>query len=161
MTGPAGPGRSSRLRGVLDDPVRLRRRAWLASLAVALVGGWAYGFGRSAGAALLLALTWVAMPFLAAGAGLGDAFFVRHGRGRRRVAATAALGVVLALTGCASLASIADGPRSTTRELARCGAYGAMFLALIAALAAVIALAVGRGEGYLARKIQAVDDEGW
>jgi hypothetical protein len=153
--------RTSLLARLTANPVVLRRRARLTTVVVALLSGLSYGFGNGGWPGIVLGLTWVAMPFLALGIALGDAFFVRHGRGVRRAALTALAGGVTALGACGALASVLDGAAALGRDSGVAALYALLYGASVALLAALLALGIGRGEGYLARKIQAVDDEGW
>ncbi|CAN5262109.1 MAG: hypothetical protein H0V47_01125 [Chloroflexia bacterium] len=146
---------------VLRDPVRLRRGAWLAALAVSLGGGVAGSGWAAVGsfAAILMALVWLLVPVVATGIGMGDAFFLRHGIGQRRVTIMLVLSTVAALVSCVVLA-VASRPESQ-QELLSGALYLLLTLAVISWLAAVIGLGVGRSDGYLSRRIQNVDDRGW
>jgi hypothetical protein len=146
---------------VLRDPVRLRRGAWLAALAVSLGGGVAGSGWTAVGsfAAILMALVWLLVPVVATGIGMGDAFFLRHGIGQRRVTIRLVLSTVAALVICVVLA-VVSGPENQ-QELLSGALYLLLTLAVISWLAAVIGLGVGRSDGYLSRRIQNVDDRGW
>lgn len=146
---------------VLRDPVRLRRRSWLAALAVSLGGGvagsgWA---GVESFAGILMALVWLLVPVVATGIGMGDAFFLQHGIGQRRVTITLALSTLAALVSCVVLAAVSGSENQ--HELLSGALYLLLTLAVIIWLAAVIGLGVGRSGGYLSRRIQNVDDRGW
>lgn len=145
----------------LRDPVRLRCWSWLAALVVSLGGGVA-GSGWDAVDVIdgpLMALVWLVAPVVAAGIGIGDAFFLRHGVGQRRAMVTMTLSTLVAVLSCVVLAAISGVEE---RPVLLSGAlYLALTLAVIGWLAAGIGLGVGRGTGYLARKIQNVDDRGW
>ena len=155
------PPRGSRLARLTANPVRLRGRAWLATALVSMLGGVSYGFGAGSWATVVVGVTWVAMPFLALGIALGDAFFVRHGRAGRRLTLTGLAAVAVALGTCGALASIMDAADSMGRSGFVAALYTLLFGAVAALVAALLALGIGRGEGYLSRKIQAVDDDGW
>ncbi|CAN5507502.1 hypothetical protein BH20CHL1_BH20CHL1_08170 [soil metagenome] len=146
---------------VLRDPVRLRRGAWLAALAVSLGGGVAGSGWAAVGsfAAILMALVWLLVPVVATGIGMGDAFFLRHGIGQRRVTIMLVLSTVAALVICVVLA-VVSRPENQ-QELLSGALYLLLTLAVISWLAAVIGLGVGRSDGYLSRRIQNVDDRGW
>jgi hypothetical protein len=154
------PVATQRRPRVPRDPVALRRPAWLATLLVAIVGGVGYGRGGGLGE-LLLAAGWTTMPFLALGVAVGDAFFLRHGRGLRRVLLRASGALVVVLGGCLALSVLPTGAGSLVRRVASGALYAVLFFAIVTLIAALLAVAIGRGEGYLSRKIQAVDDEGW
>jgi hypothetical protein len=146
---------------LLRDPVKLRRNARILSILVALVAaiagsGW---LTSSVLASTLTALAWLFVPVMAAGIGTGDAFFLRHGVGERRVALTALLGVVFAIFACALLAVIGTADEST--PLLAGALHFVLVIAVIGVLASILAVAIGRGGGYLSRRIQDVDDAGW
>jgi hypothetical protein len=128
----------------------------VATLAALAGSGW---LGSGTVSSSLTALVWLMVPLVAIGIGLGDAFFLRHGVGERRVAWTALLGLVIAIAGCAVLAVI------NTSDDGSVWIRGALYFLLvagtIAVLASGIAIAAGRGTGYLSRRINDVDDTGW
>jgi hypothetical protein len=157
----AAAPRPSRLARLTDDPARLRRRAWLATGLVAVIGGVGYAAGFGGWARWTVALTWLALPFLALAIALGEAFFVRHGRGGRRLALTALAGGLVALGACGALAISDEIADSLSSDVVQAVLYALLFAALVGLISALLALGIGRGEGYLSRKIQAVDDEGW
>ena len=146
---------------LVRDPVALRRRCRVAALAVGLAGavagsGWLLSSAASSG---LMALSWLFAPLVAVGIGIGDAFFLRHGIGQRRVLLTLLLSVLAGLVSCAVLAGIAGDDSSSA--LLSGVLYFVLILAVISGLASMIGIGVGRGEGYLSRKVQDVDDTGW
>lgn len=146
---------------VLRDPVRLRRRSWLAALLVS-VGGGVAGSGWSAVesfAGALMALVWLLVPAVAAGIGIGDAFFLRHGIGQRRVTLTLTVSTLVAVLSCVVLAAVSGS--EDPQELLSGALYLLLTLAVISCLGAVIGLGVGRSAGYLSRRIGDVDDRGW
>lgn len=152
---------ASLLSRLMNDPVKLRRRSRFLAIVVALAtavagSGW---LPSSTAAAVLTAFAWLFVPVAAAGIGVGDAFFLRHGIGERRVALTALLGVVFAIVACAVLALVATGDDG--RPILSGALYFLLVVAVIGVLSAVLAVAVGRGAGYLSRRIQDVDDTGW
>jgi hypothetical protein len=156
----AAPG-SSRLRRLTANPANLRRRAWLATGLVALLGGAGYAAGDRTWARWAVALPWLALPFLALAIALGEAFFVRHGRGGRRLALTALAGGMVGIGACGLLATTDAIADRVSSKLIQATLYALLFAALVGLISAVLALGIGRGEGYLSRKIQAVDDDGW
>jgi hypothetical protein len=156
----AAPG-SSRLGRLTANPANLRRRAWLLTGLVALLGGAGYAAGDSTWARWAVALSWVAMPFLAVAIALAEAFFVRHGRGGRRLALTALAGGLAAHGACGALATTGGIADSLSSNVSQAIVYALLFVALVGLISAVLALGIGRGENYLSRKIQAVDDDGW
>lgn len=110
-------------------------------------------------AGALTAIAWLCVPFVAAGIGMGDAFFLRHGVGTRRVALTGLLGFLVSILGCVTLAVINTGDDGN--ELLSGALYFILVAGVIAMLSTGIAIAVGRASGYLSRQIQDVDDRGW
>lgn len=146
---------------LLQDPVKLRRRCRIAALGVALLAGLAGSgvLGSGSLSAALMALTWLLVPVVAAGNGSGDAFFLRHGVGDRRVAWTLLLGFLVALTSCVVLAVI--NTSGTGGSVLAGGLHFLLVLGIIGVLSAGIAIAVGKAGGYLSRRIQDVDDTNW
>jgi len=152
---------ASFLTRLLQNPATLRRRSRLAAVVVAALAAVAGGGWISSGAlsGSLTAIVWLLVPLVAVGIGIGDAFFLRYGIGERRVAVTALLGLVVAIAGCAVLAVInTSGERSSWLAAVL---YFLLVAGTIAVLASGIAIAAGRGSGYLSRRIQDVDDTGW
>jgi hypothetical protein len=98
---------------------------------------------------------------LAVAIALGESCLVRHGQGVRRLAQTPVAGGLAALGACAALASLSELADKLSSNVLEAVLYALLFAALVGVIAALLALAIGRGEGYLSRKIQAVDDEGW
>jgi hypothetical protein len=128
----------------------------VAALSAVAGGGW-IGSGTLSGS--LTALVWLLVPLVAVGIGMGDAFFLRYGIGERRVALSGLIGLIVAVTGCAVLAVIntsGDGSSWLAGAL-----YFLLVAGTIAVLSSGIAIAAGRGSGYLSRRIQDVDDAGW
>jgi peptidoglycan/LPS O-acetylase OafA/YrhL len=151
------PGIIARLA---DDPIRLRRWSWLALLALVLLvvaGQLLSGFSGG----MLTALTWICAPFVAFGVGVGDAFFVRHGRGMRRILLSILGSVFTVLTSCVILASISDSSRSWTHDLVVAALYALLYAGIVVGLAGLIALGIGRGEDYVSRRIDRMSREDW
>jgi hypothetical protein len=152
---------ASRLARLLSDPVRLRRASRIGLLLTASLASLAWALEPGPLRSLLVAVGWIFVPIVAAGLGLGDAFFIEHGRGTRRAILAIVAGTVVMLAGCGLLASI-DTTDATTARRALAGiVYGLFYGAVILVLGAFIALLIGRGSGYVSRKIQEVDDDGW
>lgn len=154
-------GSGSFLARLVQNPVRLRTRSRVLALALALVSGVAGGglLGSGALPSILTAVVWLLVPVAAAGIGIGDAFFLRHGIGDRRVAWTALLGFLVALSSCVVLAVIVNA--SDSNQFVVGGLYVLLVLGMTGVLASGIAIAAGKAGGYLSRKIQDVDDTGW
>ena len=151
------PGLIARLAA---DPIRLRRWSWLALLAlVVLVIAGQVLSGFTGG--MLTALTWVCAPIVAAGIGVGDAFFVRHGRGMRRILLSILGSVFTFLTSCVILAGISDSSRSWTQDLVVAALYALLYAGIVVGLAGLIALGIGRGEDYVSRRIDRMSSEDW
>lgn len=149
------------LSRLTQDPVRLRRWARIAAVLVGAVGGLAGSGWNAVGgfAGVLMAGVWLLVPLVATGIGIGDAFFLRHGTGRRRVGLTLAASTLVAVMSCATLAAVSGAENE--QPLLSGILYFFLTAAVINWLAASIGIAVGRSEGYLSRKIQNVDDRGW
>jgi hypothetical protein len=152
---------SSRLQRLTADPVRLRRRGWWLAALVSAVSGGAYALSDAPLATLVVALGWVAAPFIAGAIGVGDAFFVSHGRSVRRVLLVTVGGGMVALLSCVLLASAGERGGSRGAQVFAAFGYAALFSAIVVLLAGCLALAIGRGSSYVARRIQETDDTGW
>lgn len=142
------------------DPIRLRRWSWLALLALVLLvvaGQLLSGFTGG----MLTALTWICAPFVAFGVGVGDAFFVRHGRGMRRIPLSILGSLFTVLTSCVILASISASSRSWTHDLVVAALYALLYAGIVIGLAGLIALGIGRGEDYVSRRIDRMSREDW
>lgn len=142
------------------DPVRLRRWAWigLPGLVLLVLAGQLLA-GSTGG--MLTALSWVCAPIIAFGLGIGDAFFVRHGQGMRRILLTILGAVFTVLTSCVILASISDSATSRMRDMVVAALYGLLYAGIVIGLAGLIALGIGRGEDYVARRIDQMSREDW
>ena len=151
------PGFIARLTA---DPLRLRRwsRFALAGLVVLVIASRLLS-GFSGG--MLTAFVWICVPFVAFGIGVGDAFFVRHGRGMRRILASILVSIFTALTSCVILASISDPSTSSLRDLLDASLYAVLYAGIVVGLAGVIAMGIGRGEDYVARRIDRMSREDW
>jgi hypothetical protein len=143
-----------------SDPFRLRRWSLFALGVLALMSALGQLLGGFLGG-MLLAVPWVAGPLVALGIGAGDAFLIQYGRARRRVLLTLVAGVLVAIGSCAALASIDGASPGGVRGLLEAGLYALFFAVVILALAAAIALAIGRGGDYLARRIERLGDDDW
>jgi peptidoglycan/LPS O-acetylase OafA/YrhL len=151
------PGLIARLAA---DPIRLRRGSWTALLAlVVLVIAGQVLSGFTGG--MLTALTWVCAPIVAAGIGVGDAFFIRHGRGMRRILLSIPVSGFTVLTSCVILAGISDSSRSWRQDLVVAALYALFFTGIVVGLAGLIALGIGRGEDYVSRRIDRMSGEDW
>ena len=151
----------SLLSRLLQDPVKLRRRARVGAVVVALLSGIAGSgvLGSGALSASLTGLAWLLVPVVAVGIGMGDAFFLRHGVGDRRVAWTLLLGFVIAVSSCVILA-VANASDSAWSVLSGT-LYFLLVIGVVGVLSAGIAIAAGKAGGYLSRRIQSVDDTHW
>lgn len=106
-----------------------------------------------------MACAWLLVPVTAAGIGMGDAFFLRHGIGRRRVLLTLIVSTLIAVVSCVFLAALSG--TENRHALVSGVLYFLLTLAVIGWLASAVGLAVGRSGDYLSRRIQNVDDRGW
>jgi hypothetical protein len=149
-------GLLSRLR--LTDPVRARRPANVVGLVLAFASGLSLAFLDGGSRALVLAVAWLLLIPTALVLGWAAAFFIEHGVGVRRAVAELCAGSLAGIGSCALL-SVQPDDVVTTIVVALAGIilYGSVFRAL----AAGVALGLGRGGQYLARRIQSVDDDGW
>lgn len=151
----------TRLARLLSNPLWLRRAARTLIVVIALGSGVAWATLDGAGQSLVLAFGWIALPFIALALGIGEGFFIEHGRRLRRNIATLLFSVVLALGSCVALAVVPDGGQSTGRGIVSGSTYALFYAAIALGLGAACAIAFGRGGAYLGRRIQEVDDEGW
>jgi hypothetical protein len=151
------PGLIARL---VAEPIRLRRWSWVALLALVVLviaGQVLAGFPGG----MLTALTWVCAPIVAAGIGVGDAFFVRHGRGTRRILLSILGSIFTFLASCVILAGISDSSGSWTQDLVVATLYALLYVGIVVGLAGLIALGIGRGEDYVSRRIDRMSGEDW
>ena len=151
------PGLIARLAA---DPIRLRRGSWLALLILILLVVASRSLSGFAGG-MLTALTWICAPFVAFGIGVGDAFFVRHSRGMRRIILSILGSVFMVLTSCVILAGISDSSESWTHDLVVAALYALLYAGIVIGLAGLIALGIGRGEDYVSRRIDRMSREDW
>jgi hypothetical protein len=151
------PGRIARLAG---DPIRLRHWSRLALLGLAVLVVISQLIEGTPGG-MLFALTWVAVPVVALGIGVGDAFFVRNGRGIRRIILSILVSVFTSLTSCVILADISDSSTSMMNDMAVAILYAVLCVAIVIGLAGMIALGIGRGEEYVSRRIDRMSREDW
>lgn len=146
---------------MLSDPARLRRRCALALLALAVGSGATRVIDLGTPGSFITALTWVVGPPLALGVAAGDAFFLQHGRGKRRVVLTLAAGVLAALISCALISGVTELSQSAARDAAEAALYGSLYLAVFLTLAAGMALGIGRSGDYLARRVEHLSNDDW
>jgi hypothetical protein len=145
---------------IVSDPIRLRRWSWLALLvAVGLVAGGQLISGLVGG--LLTALAWIVAPAVALGIGVGDAFFVRHGHGKRRIALSILVSVFTALISCVILAGISDSSGTWAQDLVVTALSMLFYGGIVVGLAGLIAFGIGRGEDYVSRRIDRMSHEDW
>jgi len=152
--------RSGFISRVISDPIRLRRYGGLALIiAMLAVAGGQLLTGLTAG--MLTALAWVVAPVIAFGIGVGDAFFVRHGRGKRRILLSILASIIAVLTSCAILAAISDASGTWTQDLVAAALYVLLYAGIVIGLAGLIALGIGRGEDYVSSRIDRMSREDW
>jgi hypothetical protein len=150
----------SRLARLVADPVRLRAVGRVGLLAGALgmvVAELLSGFLSG----MLVALLWVIVPVLALAIGIKDAFFLQHGRGRRRVILTLIGAVVVALAACVILSGITEESQDGGGQVVSIAGNVLLYVAVIWGLAALISLGIGRGSSYAARRIDEMSREDW
>lgn len=151
----------SRFARITRDPLQTRHWARIAALVVTLLSGIGWAVLDGAARSLLLALGWIAFFPIAAGLGIGDGFFIEHGRGLRRAIVTIIAGTFVALLGCVLLSAVfEDGDEGLGRAIAG-SVYALLYTAMLLVFGGILGIAFGKGGGYLARRIQQVDDEGW
>lgn len=151
----------SRLMRAVADPIRARRMSAVALLAAAPVAGAAHTAHWGFSTGMLAALCWAIAPFIAAGIGYGDAFFIQYGRGRRRVMLTLVAGLVLALSSCVILAGLPDEHRATRHFVTEGIGYGMLYFSSTTALASLIALTLGFGRDYVSERIMRMSRDDW
>jgi hypothetical protein len=110
---------------------------------------------------LLVALLWVIGPVIALAIGVGDAFFLQHGRGRRRSILTLIGAIVVALVACVILSGITEESQDRGGQVLSIAGNVLLYIAVIGGLASLIALGIGRGSGYAARRIDELSREDW
>jgi hypothetical protein len=158
-----GDDRTSRswLARLAGDPIRLRRRARIGALVVTLLSSGAYGFVDGPLGEMVVALSWITLPALALAIGIGDAFFLRHGQGQRRIVLQIAGGAGLALMACVALAEVPKKSQMWPRDMLDAIGYAIFYATLLLALAGLVAMGLGRSEAYLARRIGERGDDDW
>lgn len=152
--------RSGFFARMVADPVQLRRRSRIALLiliVLVVISQLLSGFL----AGMLTALTWICAPIVAFGIGVGDAFFVRHGRQQRRILASIILSIVVVLMSCVILAGRSNGTSTMQQNVVESSLYGLLFAGIVVGLSGLIALGIGRGEDYVSRRIDRMSDEDW
>jgi hypothetical protein len=151
------PGVIARLTA---EPLQLRRWSRFALLLMAIVVIAGQLISGPSGATLT-ALTWVVAPFIGLGIGVGDGFFVRFGRGLRRITVTILASVFVALMSCAILANASKSSTTFVRDLAVASLYALLYVGIVLGLAGLIAIGIGRGEVYVSDRIDRMSREDW
>jgi hypothetical protein len=145
---------------LISDPLQLRRWSWLALLVLVLLTVASRLLAGFTGG-MLTALTWICAPIVAFGIGVGDAFFLRHGRGARRILLSILGSVFTVLTSCVILAVISDSSTSWMLDLVIAALYALLYAGIVIGLAGLIAFGIGRGEDYVSRRIDRMSREDW
>lgn len=143
------------------DPLRTRRFGAIALLVCTPLAAFAHTAGLGFATAMLAALCWVMVPFIALAIGNGDAFFLRYGRGRRRVLITLLAAVLLSLSACVVLAGLSDSSLGARAWITSAAGYGLLYLSLTMAVAGVISIIFGYGRNYISGRIMRMSDEDW
>ena len=151
------PARSGPRR-FLKDPLHVYRPASLAGLALAVGSGLSLAWLEGGAQALALGMCWLGLLPLALLHGWGRALFIEHGVGIRRALGECVAGWLLALSACAALSLDGAGMGGTLVTLL----LGlALYLAVFRALSAGAGLLLGRGVGYMSRRLQGMEDDSW
>jgi hypothetical protein len=143
------------------DPLRTRRVAAVALLVATPAAGFAHAADRGFGTGMLVAFCWALAPFIAAGIGHGDAFFIQYGRARRRTLLTLIAGVLLALASCVALAGLSEAANGARRSVTEGAGYGMLYLSVTMILASLIALILGFGREYISERITRMSRDDW
>jgi hypothetical protein len=146
---------------LLSDPIRLRRWAAIALLVLAPLAGFAHAAHLGNRTGLLIAIVWIVMPFVALAIGIGDAFFLQYGRGRRRVVLTLLASTIVALGSCVVLAGISEASQSTGTRITEGIGYGMLYIAFTLGLASLLALILGVGREYVSERIMRMSRDDW
>jgi hypothetical protein len=99
----------------------------------------------------VLALSWIAAFPIAAGLGLGDSFFIEHGRGLRRAIVTIVAGTFVALLSCILVSTLPTSDDDWLKRGISGGVYALLYAAIVLVLGGILGIAFGRGGGYLAQ----------
>lgn len=142
------------------DPIRLRKWSWIALVVLALLIAAGRLLSGLAGG-MLTALAWACVPIVALGIGVGDAFFVRHGRGSRRLILTVLAGIAVSLASCVMLAIASDSASTRVGDGIITALYVVLYIGIVVGLAGLIALGIRRGEDYVSRRIDRMSREDW
>ena len=148
----------SQLMGRFSDPVRVSGPATIVGLGLAVLSSLSLALLDGGAQALALGICWLLIVPASLLRGWGMAFFLEHGRGRRRALVELVVGALVALVACAFL-SFRSGTATGTVYMIIFGL--ALYVAVFGSLAAGVGIGLGRGGDYMARKIQEVDDESW
>jgi hypothetical protein len=151
----------SLLSRIIGDPLRARRVAAISLLVLTPLAGFAHAAHWGFATGMLAALCWALAPFIAAGIGHGDAFFIQYGRARRRTLLTLIASVFLALASCVVLAGLSESTRGARQALAEGVGYGMLYLSATVALASLIALVLGFGKDYVSERIMRMTRDDW
>lgn len=154
------PAGASWIARALQNPPRLRRRGYI-GLAIAAGLMMTSALAGGVAGAFLLAAGWVISPAIAMMIGAGDAFFLQHGRGQRRVMLTVVGAIALAIGTCVALAGLSTDDDTTSYALVQGALLGGFLAGMVLGMAAIIALAVGRGSDYAANRIAEMSEEDW
>ena len=154
------PSRPSVIARALQNPPLLRKRGFL-GLGVACVLMMLSSLLGDVAGAFLLAAGWVISPAISMAIGAGDAFFLQHGRGQRRVMLTLVGAIALAIGTCVSLATLSTDDDSWSYALVQGALLAGFLAAMVLGMAAIIAIAVGRGSDYAANRIAKMSEEEW
>lgn len=153
-------GESGLLRRLIDDPLVARRWGWrlLAVGLLCVAGGQLLGDGFAGG--MLTALAWIVVPVIAFAIGYGEAFFLQYGRGQRRVLLLIITGALTSLVSCVVVSSVAGGENGVGQWVNLTGSL-ILYGGIVAGLSGLVALGIGRGSGYVTRKIDDMRSDDW
>lgn len=147
------------LRRLIDDPLVARRTGWRSLvLASSLVVVGQVSDHLIAG--VISALAWILVPLIALAIGYGEAFFLQHGRNRRRVGSMIAIGVLMATAACMTVSIAARGDDEGGLWVNIVGSL-VLYGGVVVGLSGLVAIGIGRGSGYVAGKIDEMSSDDW
>lgn len=145
---------------LVDDPPAARCWGWRTLAFVLVCVAVAHGLSDGSVADMTTAVTWIIAPLVALAVGYGEAFFLQHGRGRRRVTLMVIFGVIGTLTSCILL-SMAVGEDSQVGQWVNLAGSMVLYSSVVVGLAGMLALGIGRGSSYVSRKIDDMRSDDW
>lgn len=152
-------GRDTVLRRLIDDPLVARRTGWRALMLALVLVAMGQVFDDLIGG-LALASAWIVAPVIALAIGYGEAFFLQHGRNRKRVLVMIVVGMLVAVAACVVLSVVATGDDEAGLWVNLAGSL-VLYGGVTVGLSGLVGIGIGRGSGYVAGKIDEMSRDDW